>query len=377
MRFVFSNIAYLILTLALAACGAAPSEQSSQTADDLLKVLKGPTITGVDDTMIAAAREAEAAGNYKRSASTYQQLLDKKPEDMVIKLALANALRRNGQCNDALPHFDGVLAKQPDNADALEGKGLCQMNLGDSKQAADTFTLALAADPNRWRSLNAVGILFASKGKTNEAIAYFERAQQTDSSQVAVLNNLALAYLLDKRYAQAIETFTRAQAHLPSKSTERARIDLNLALAYALSGDMDTAQRISAPHLTEAGLYNNMGFFASLAKDESLARDYLNMSLSKSPTYYKRAQTNLETVPKGAKGDASSNQNGVTVKRLHIQGKPYQSPTAARSAPEPAPVPKGFVPGEQGAPDVMPEVKPRLVKGLSEPDPTEDGTLAR
>lgn len=368
MKFYRIIIAMAFATLVFG-CGAAPSEQSNMTASGLLDVLKGPTITGVDDMMLASAKEAEDAKNYKRAAGFYQQVLDKKPDSIPAKLGLANALRHNNQCNDAMPQFQGILDKDPGNADALEGKGLCQMALGDAKQSAETFTQALNADQHRWRSLNAVGILFASKGKTSEAIAYFEKAQEEDGTQIAVMNNLALAYLLDKRYDQAIETLNRAKAHLPTKSAEAARIDLNLALAYALSGDMETAQKLSAPHLTEAGLYNNMGFYAKLTKDESMARDYLNMALSKSPTYYKRAQANLDTIPRGTKADGDDS-DGVTVKRLHIPGKPY--PQSARSTAGPDPVAKDPKPGEMGAPVTMPAPKPRLVKDLSDDAKTPD-----
>ncbi len=373
MRFSIFCLSHVVLVTLLTACGAAPSEQSSETASGILDKLKGPTLTGVDDTLLSSARESEAAGNYKRAAGFYQQVLDKSPEDAGTKLALATALRRSGQCNNALPHFEQLIGKDGGNAEALEGKGLCLMAIGESKEAADTFTKALAIDPRRWRSLNAVGIMFAGKGRTEEAIAYFERAQEVDASQMAVMNNLALAYMLDKRYAQAIETFQRAQKRLPAKSPELVRIDLNLALAYALNGDMENAQRTAAPHLTEAELYNNMGFYAKMAKDETMARDYLNMALSKSTTFYKRAWANLETVPKGR--DVSSEvEDGVKVKRLKIPGKPYQNPRA----PEPPAAPyvaPAFKAGQWGAPPVTPTQTPNLVKGLSE-DP-DDKTVAQ
>ena len=329
----FTRLFSLVLIGLLAACSdgdpsLSPGSQAEMRA--ALDKLDGPDVTGVDKTMLQNAETAEAEGNFARAAGYYQQMHDRTPEKREWEMALANAQRRADTCNDALAHYEALAKKDPKDVDALEGKALCLMNIGESKEASVAFTEVLAQDPNRWRSLNAVGVLFAGKNKIPEAIAYFEKAAQVDSGQIAVTNNLGLAYLLDKRYDQAIDTFLRAQKRLPSKSKDKPRVDMNLALAYALSGDMENAQKYASPHVSEAGLYNNLGFFAKLAKDERLARDYLNMALSKSPTYYRRAWENLDRVRQDTRGEL------VETHGVKVESGNTAEPHAVK-APKPAP----------------------------------------
>jgi Flp pilus assembly protein TadD len=324
----------------LSACSNGNPELSSpEQTRKALAEMKGPDVDGIDKTLLANAHAAENEGNYPRAVTFYQQIVDRTPDKLEYRMLLANALRKGDSCNDALPVYESIVRKDKGNAEAMEGKGLCLMSLGAAKEAGQVFTEVLAIDPSRWRTLNAVGILFAGRGKVDEAIAYFERAASIDSMQLAVNNNLGLVYMLDKRYDQAIETFRNVQRRLPSRSPDKARIDMNLALAYALSGDMDQAQKLASPHVSDAGLYNNMGFFAKLAKDETLARDYLNMALSKSPTYYPRAWENLNGIRNNPQGGLDDS-HGVKVRVGQESGARTTRPAAPKAQAE---VAKAFV----------------------------------
>ena len=77
---------------------------------------------------------------------------------------------------------------------------------------------------------------------------------------------------------------------------QRKQIDLNLAMVHGVSGDFDTARDVAGKYLEGPALDNNLGLYAHLAKDDSLAKSYLNMALTQSPTYYERAWENLDVV---------------------------------------------------------------------------------
>ncbi len=67
-------------------------------------------------------------------------------------------------------------------------------------------------------------------------------------------------------------------------------------MVYGLSGDMVKARELAGKYLDGPALENNLGFYAHLAKDDALAKTYLNMALSDSATYYQRAWTNLDMI---------------------------------------------------------------------------------
>jgi hypothetical protein len=71
---------------------------------------------------------------------------------------------------------------------------------------------------------------------------------------------------------------------------------LNLALVYASAGKLPEARKIAEAYLSGPSLNNNLGLYAHLAKDDNLAKSYLNMALTESKTYYGKAWDNLEAI---------------------------------------------------------------------------------
>jgi len=284
-----------VFILLLSGCNSL-EPQIKQSDKDALANLKGPEINTIDATLKNQAQQAENAGDYTKAAETYKQLLDKNPTNKDYQLAFADDLRRAGNNDFALKIDEQILKKDPSNAAVMENKGLALMNTGEYTDAGKVFDQVMQIDPKRWRTLNGVGILFAMKNRTSDALAYYHAALDVDANNATVLNNMGLTLAMDKKYDEAYDTFARAKRHLPEGSPQIRSIDLNLALVYAIAGRLDDAEHTAAPHLSKAGLYNNMGFYSYLAKNDELAKGYLNMALTQSPVYYERAWKNLNAL---------------------------------------------------------------------------------
>jgi Flp pilus assembly protein TadD len=177
----------------------------------------------------------------------------------------------------------------------MEGRGLSLMANGKVSDAGRAFSDVIEKDPKRWRTLNAIGILFVTKNMVPEAIAYYTEALEISPDNPAILNNVGLSYATDKNYPRAIEALKQA-SRFSKAPFQRKQIDLNLAMVYGVSGDFDTARDVAGKYLEGPALDNNLGLYAHLAKDDSLAKSYLNMALTQSPTYYERAWENLDVV---------------------------------------------------------------------------------
>lgn len=269
-------------------------------------------VDGVNATLEKQAKAALDKGDISRAQQFYQQLItaDKgsKADLLRYKIAYGETLRRLNKNDDALAAFDEILGEAPDNLDAQEGRGLTLMAMGKATDAGRAFSDIMKEDPKRWRTLNALGILFVTKNMIPEAMAYYTEALKYSPDNPAVLNNVGLSQAVDKNYARAIQALE--QASRIAKSGERRRqIDLNLAMVYGASGDVDTAKDIAEKYLQGPALDNNVGLYAHLAKDDSLAKTYLNMALSGSTTYYERAWDNLDLVEKNTEGSNIPKKN--------------------------------------------------------------------
>lgn len=283
--------------LALTGCGSTVNQWLDP--DRTFSTLKQPEIKSINDTQEDIAKEAVANNDYKRAQQFYSQLIrsDKATPEQKFRyeLGLADATRRLGENEDALKMFEQLYKEKPDDPDVAEGRALCLLATGATTEASRAFAAITEKYPDRWRTLNALGILFVTKNMIPEATAYFNEGLKKSPDNTAILNNMGLAQAVDHQYARAVELLGQA-ARTAKSAGQRQQIDLNLALVYASAGDLDRAQDIASKYYEGAALDNNLGLYAHLAKDDGLAKTYLNMALTQSPQFYERAWSNLDII---------------------------------------------------------------------------------
>jgi Flp pilus assembly protein TadD len=291
----------LLSTTLLASCSLDQQTKSWLQGGDrqaALDKMEAPEVSGINSTMEKQAIEAAQKGNYTRAGQFYRQLIDSPKasadDTFRYKLGLAEAARRAGD-KSALPMYEELIKAQPDHIEVMEGYGLSLMQSGKPVDAGRVFADIMKENPKRWRTLNALGILFVNKNMIPEAMAYYTEALKHSPDNPAILNNVALSQAVDRNYARSFESFEQA-LRVSSTEVQRQQISLNMAMVYGISGDLETARTIASKYLQGPLLDNNLGLYAHLSKDDSLAKTYLDMALSGSTTYYERAWNNLDII---------------------------------------------------------------------------------
>jgi len=277
--------------------------------DKTLSTLATPDVKGVNDTIEASAKTAADEGDFRRASQFYDQLVSSEkgtPEQQLrYKIGLADSVRRLGDNDHALPMFEELYSKNPTNMDIAEGRALCLMATGKTVDAGRAFSAIMEKEPTRWRTLNALGILFVTKNMIPEAMSYYTEALKHSPDNPAILNNVGLSQAVDHNYPRAIEALQQA-SRVSKNPAQRKEVELNLAMVYGVSGDLDTAKELAGKYLEGPALDNNLGLYAHLSKDDGLAKTYLNMALSQSPVYYERAWTNLDAISDNGGGMTTS-----------------------------------------------------------------------
>lgn len=380
-----SAVLLMTTTLALSACGQAG--QQWWDPDKSFALFDQPEVKGVNATQEEMAKEAMIAGDYNRAQQFYQQLVSSQkgtPEEVLrYKMGMAEATRRLGDNANALAMFEELHRQFPANVEVAEGRGLSMMGMGKTVEAGRAFSEVMEKDPKRWRTLNALGILFVSKNMIPEAIAYYTEALSFSPDNAAVLNNVGLSYGVDRQFARGIEVLQQA-ARVSKTPLQRKHIEMNLAMIYGVSGDMEQAREVASKYIEGPALDNNLGLYAHLSRDDNLAKTYLNMALSQSPTYYDRAWENLNLVNDAARSDltpAPKPKAAVTLPKTDKleEPTPVAKPEKVRSskgkkkkpASEPAPEP---VSNEAAPADEMPKaIMIPEVKAQGESTPAATG----
>lgn len=289
-------------------------------AQKYLSAMDGPKVPSMQETLLENAKAAEAQGEWNTASQLYKQILSKDTDNIEVMVALAECLRRMGQYDAAIYGYDAALAKDAKNLAAKEGKGLALMAKGDFDSPATLFDEVMQVDKTRWKTLNALGILFTTRNMQAEAKQYFQEALKYSPGNTSVLNNLGLAQALDREYDAAADTLLQAGTLSTASGNDRKRIDMNLALVYAIAGKLDQAKMITEHYYSGAALNNNMGLYAHLANDNQLAKDYLNMALTDSKRFYEKAWQNLQDISQGRKA-APEAANPVHIEESPAAGK--------------------------------------------------------
>ena len=118
------------------------------------------------------------------------------------------------------------------------GSGRAYLTLGQAAQAERDFRCALHAKADDAQALNGLGVALNLQNHNEAARTQFEKALQSDPNYSPALNNLALSWLASGDSSKAIGLLNQARGQ------QDISLQLNLALAYVISGHEDIARRV-------------------------------------------------------------------------------------------------------------------------------------
>lgn len=119
------------------------------------------------------------------------------------------ALSDAGRHEEASKQFERVLARDPNNAPALQNLGILAMRRGDVRAAETHLTRALALNPRLPLALNTLGVVQARKNDFAGAVDSWNRAVAIDPRQYDALYNIGLVAARMGDRDQARQALTR------------------------------------------------------------------------------------------------------------------------------------------------------------------------
>ena len=214
----------------------------------------------LDDGSVGPSREAKRASSQaskaaKGGATSKATLLptvettDPELSKALLRLALvgspenhrlvAAAYRRAGVSDYAFRHYERALRLDPCDSAAFEGMAQIWRDWGMPDMALGDAYRALHCGPDSATAHDTLGTVFQALGKTTLARRSFERAVELDGHAAMPLNNLCYLALQAGSGGDAQELCERALEEDPTLAVARA----NLALTYAMQGDIPAAER--------------------------------------------------------------------------------------------------------------------------------------
>jgi len=158
---------------------------------------------------------------------------EQRPDDIAVwnrygDLALRFATFNPADYDKARLAFAHVLARDPDNRQALHGIGDVYFDLRQYQSAMAAYQRYLRQQPSDSSVLTDLGTVYLSQRNRAQAIKEYRAALTYSSDFFPARFNLAVAYLLQKDDAGARDALIKARAVAPDASA-RTRIDEILA----------------------------------------------------------------------------------------------------------------------------------------------------
>ena len=194
---------------------------------------------------------AHQQGDIRRAAIGYLQVLAREPQNPDALHLLGMVMKGGGQPKEAAKLIRKAIRLQPDFCDALYNLGSTYLSMGNPAQAAETFSEALHQQPENPRFLHGLGLALEAEGLLAKAAQAFKEAVRLDPD--ALISWVALATVLRQAGAleAAIATFRKAVSLRPDEPELRVL----LAEALLLAGQYDRGfehyeARLRLPHNT-------------------------------------------------------------------------------------------------------------------------------
>jgi Flp pilus assembly protein TadD len=224
--------------------------------------------TGASETPVgleSALRLGEAAaagGDHDAAIMILENTIERFPGQTEPKLALANTYFAMGAVPEAEATFSRLVDHQTAGVPALVGLGRLALDDGRPGMARGHFDQALARAPDNVEALNGRAVSLDLEGAHGEAQAIYERILAVEPTNRAVMTNRALSLALSGLAEEAIRSLSPL-ASGPSSVPEAVH---NLALAHALAGDMDAAERILRAELDPSAVRETMRFYRQIRR---------------------------------------------------------------------------------------------------------------
>jgi tetratricopeptide (TPR) repeat protein len=151
-------------------------------------------------TLNLAAERLESEDRYAEALRLLERAYSLAPADLGVRQALALCLFRLQQFAAALPHFDAMVAAQPDFAPAHAARGAALEALGRADEAETAYRRAHELEPQNLLAIAGLASSASRSGRHAEARGFAERVVALEPGYPEAVLVLARADLAEGCY---------------------------------------------------------------------------------------------------------------------------------------------------------------------------------
>ena len=213
----------------------------------------------IDRNARAQAERQDSLAQMTFWAQEYQRF----PDDLEAAQKFSEALREGGRADRAVQVAAEGLQKHPQDKTLTRTLGLALIRAGRPADAVRPLAWLAQQDAQDWRARSALGVALDQIGRHPEARASYREALTISPNEMSVLINMGVSHIYSGEPAEA-ERILKQAAEAPNATAEARQ---NLALAIALQGRFDEAERLQRVDLPPTVVAANMAYLRGLFSD--------------------------------------------------------------------------------------------------------------
>lgn len=165
------------------------------------------------------AREYYLAGQFEKSRTVLTRVSSLDPENIMYRNGLALSLWKTGARTEASALMDRILARSPDNAEALFNKAGILIEEKNFSAAERLLERSVEKAPGSEPAYAALAGLYLKRGGEAEALAVYEALLRLNPYNPEALNNAGIINAKNGRYGAAGELFKKALEIAPDNKS--------------------------------------------------------------------------------------------------------------------------------------------------------------
>lgn len=217
------------------------------------------------NSLVRLAESLKQGANYETAANMYQQALTLDPDMHSARIGYSECMRFTGR-NEAALQALKTTPEDARNAYWYKELGSVETAAQNPNACISAYKRVLSEFPKDVDSLNGVAVCYDLIGQHETAQNWYQQAISVDMANTRLKSNYALSLALSKRPAEAIEILKPIVESADATSRDRH----NLAVAYGLKGDLETASQYFAADMDQTGIRTNLAFIHKLAESQNL-----------------------------------------------------------------------------------------------------------
>ena len=146
---------------------------------------------------------AERQAQLEQASEFYRKAMEAAPDDRDPRAATARVLLRRRQSVLALEHFEWLLARQPNDQEAILGLAECRIELGRADEAFPLLERALARDPLSFSGLFLSGKAALERRDAISAEGFLRKAVRVEPGNPEALHSLVQSIRVQGKDAEA------------------------------------------------------------------------------------------------------------------------------------------------------------------------------